>query len=455
MRRLVSTSILFTVWVAATRGVSTPTVASCSLTRTTFRGWQAYRLSNGLVKLTVTPDIGGRAIQYELGSHSYFFVNPELAGRVLPREQNDRGHDWANYGGDKDWLGPQGFDSADQWAGPPDYNIDGSPYTAAIAKENADEVALRVTSPADDRSGLVLARIYHLERGSTRVRVEHFMKNISGHNARWGFQEVTQSDTADPDQPAKPHPNLRVYCPTNPRSRYPRGYIPQYGEVTHPAYHVRGDGLFGLHYVYQVAQVGLDSEAGWLAVWNGKTQDAFVQRFRYVPGADYPDNCTVEFYLNGPRRQPQVGAAGPAPAEPRVTPYYLETEIISPYITLKPGEEGFFETEWFATRCAGPVLNVSDAGITTDLFSAQVMGNNATLAGTFGIFFPGTAAISFKSRSGEELKVLPIGRVTPEEILRLDRRVELPAGTWRISLSLRDMQGRDRGELGNVTLGKK
>ena len=93
MRRLVSTSILFTVWVAATRGVSTPTVASCSLTRTTFRGWQAYRLSNGLVKLTVTPDIGGRAIQYELGSHSYFFVNPELAGRVLPREQNDRGHD--------------------------------------------------------------------------------------------------------------------------------------------------------------------------------------------------------------------------------------------------------------------------------------------------------------------------------------------------------------------------
>ena len=82
MRRLVSTSILFTVWVAATRGVSTPTVASCSLTRTTFRGWQAYRLSNGLVKLTVTPDIGGRAIQYELGSHSYFFVNPELAGRV-------------------------------------------------------------------------------------------------------------------------------------------------------------------------------------------------------------------------------------------------------------------------------------------------------------------------------------------------------------------------------------
>src|SRR5439155_24528157 len=108
MRRLVSTSILFTVWVAATRGVSTPTVASCSLTRTTFRGWQAYRLSNGLVKLTVTPDIGGRAIQYELGSHSYFFLNPELAGRVLTREQQDRGPDWADHGVGTGGQGSQG-----------------------------------------------------------------------------------------------------------------------------------------------------------------------------------------------------------------------------------------------------------------------------------------------------------------------------------------------------------
>src|SRR3989475_10212096 len=106
MRRLVSTSILFAVWVAATRGVSTPTVASCSLTRTTFRGWQAYRLSNGLVKLTVTPDIGGRAIQYELGSHSYFFVNPELAGGGPPPERNNRRPPPGHHRGVEDLVGP-------------------------------------------------------------------------------------------------------------------------------------------------------------------------------------------------------------------------------------------------------------------------------------------------------------------------------------------------------------
>jgi len=452
MRNFILTPFLIIFWIGAARSAVGQTPPTCSLLKTSFKGWHAYRLTNGLVALTVTPDLGGRAIQYELGSHGYFFVNAELAGKVLPRDQNDRGHAWANYGGDKDWLGPQGFDTTDQWAGPPDYNIDGSAYSAEIVKESAEEVALYLTSPPDDRSGLVLSRIYHLERGSTRVRVEHFMKNVSGHDVRWGFQEVTQSDTAEPDQPTKPNPNFWVYCPTNARSRYPKGFIPQYGEVTHPAYHVRSDRLFGLHYVYQVAQVGLDSEAGWLAVWNGKTQHAFVQRFRYVPGASYPDDCTVEFYLNGPGRHTQLDVAGPTPANPRVTPYYLETEIISPYIALKPGGEGSFETEWFATRGSHPVMNVSDAGITCEPLSARAVGSTTTLAGTFGVFYPGEAVISFKSRSGEELRALSLGRVAPEQSLRLDRRIEVPAGTWRISLSVRDPQGRDRGELGNVTL---
>ena len=66
----------------------------CSLEQTTFKGWKAYRLTNGLVTLTITPEIAGRAIQFELGSHSYFFVNPELAGKILPREQNEIGIVW-------------------------------------------------------------------------------------------------------------------------------------------------------------------------------------------------------------------------------------------------------------------------------------------------------------------------------------------------------------------------
>jgi len=122
---------------------------SCSITRATFGGWQDYSLTNGLITLLVVPDIGGRAIQFELGTHP--FVNPELVGKALPRDQNDRGHKWAKYGGDKDWLALQGFDASDEWAGPPDYTIDGSRYAAEVIKDTPEEVALKVTSPRDSR----------------------------------------------------------------------------------------------------------------------------------------------------------------------------------------------------------------------------------------------------------------------------------------------------------------
>src|SRR5215471_17797840 len=37
------------------------------LERTEYKGWSAYRLTNGIVSLYVAPDIGGRAIQMQLG----------------------------------------------------------------------------------------------------------------------------------------------------------------------------------------------------------------------------------------------------------------------------------------------------------------------------------------------------------------------------------------------------
>jgi len=431
------------------RGLASP---ACSISRTTFMGWQTYRLTNGVVALTIAPDLGGRALQFELGQHAYFFANRELAGKVVPREQNDRGRAWANYGGDKDWLAPQGFDAADQWAGPPDYTIDGSRYAAEVVRDTPEEVALRVTSPPDDRSGLVLSRTYTIERGSTRVRIEHRMRNVAHRNVRWGFQEVTQSDTADPERPQAPNPQFWVFCPTNSRSPYPKGYLPQYGEASHPAYHVQPDGLFALHYLYQVAQVGLDSTAGWLAAWNGVTQHIFVERFKYVSGADYPDRCVLEFYLNGPHREAPSGTANTTLADVRSVPYYLETEIISPYIPLRPGEEGTFETEWFAARVPRAIANVTDAGVVSEPFALQPAGTSAQVSGAFGVFFRGEVQISFKSRSGEELQVLSIGQANPEEVFRLNRQVPLPTGTWRASLTVRDALGFDRGELGNVVL---
>jgi len=59
------------------------------------------------------------------------------------------------------------------------------------------------------------------------------------------------------------------------------------------------DGLFLLHWQYLENEVWLDSTAGWLAVADNSTRYAMIERFQYIPGADYPGKASVIFYKNG------------------------------------------------------------------------------------------------------------------------------------------------------------
>ena len=121
--------------------------------KTQFNGWNAYRLTNGIVTLYVTPDIGGRAIQLQLGDKAFFFVNNDLAGKVVPPEQNSLKAGWANYGGDKVWPAPEGWMNENEWPSIPYYTLDGSKYAAEVVRQTPAEVAVRVTSPPDPRTG--------------------------------------------------------------------------------------------------------------------------------------------------------------------------------------------------------------------------------------------------------------------------------------------------------------
>ncbi len=110
-------------------------VQSCSSDKTksvkswkNYKGWNSMCLSNGIAELNIVPQIGGRVIQYKLDDKEFFWVNPDLAGK-LPTETGltaDGG--WFNYGGDKLWPAPQGWDNDQKWPGPPDAVLDGQPY---------------------------------------------------------------------------------------------------------------------------------------------------------------------------------------------------------------------------------------------------------------------------------------------------------------------------------------
>ncbi len=423
------------------------------LEKTQYRGWNVYRLSNGVVNLYIAPDIGGRAIQLQLGDQEFFFVNADLAGKVLPPEQNNLKAGWANYGGDKVWPAPEGWMSDEEWPSIPYYILDGSKFDAEGVTNNASEVALRVTSPRDPRTGVQFVRTFHVYAGTTRIKVEQVMRNISRRPIRWGIWHLVQHDAADARDPSKPNPELYMYVPLNPHSRFPEGYTKPYGDARHPSYEVLdGDRMLRIHYLYRVGKIAADSDRGWYAVVNAQKNICFVENFKCFPGAEYPDNASVESWNDGPG----IISRGPFDQtladDPKQTPYFLESEILSPYAALEPGEEYSFPVYWSPTRAPNPIVNAVWAGAISEALTGRVGGNRVTLKGVFGVFTPGTAEAVFYSKLGEELARETLQAVDPREVFRPDKSVPVPAGAFRVSVMVRDAGGENRGSLGNVLL---
>jgi hypothetical protein len=53
---------------------------------------------------------------------------------------------------------------------------------------------------------------------------------------------------------------------------------------------------------------------------------------------------------------------------------------------------------------------------------------------------------------GEELGQESLQAVDPREVVRLGKSIPAPAGTFRVSVFVRDAQGENCGYLGNVVL---
>jgi hypothetical protein len=434
--------------------MAAPTTSySAKLEKTQYNGWDVYRLTNGIVSLLVAPQLGGRAIQMQLGDQEYFFVNKDLAGKVLPAEQNNLKAGWANYGGDKVWPGPEGWTNNSEWPSIPYYILDGSKFTAEVVTETAAEVALRVTSPGDPRTGVQFVRTYHVYAGTTRIKVDQIMRNISRRQIRWGIWHLIQNDGADARDPSKPNPELFMYVPLNPHSKFPEGYYKPYGDARHPSYEVlHGGRMLRIHYLYRVGKIGADSSAGWYAVVNGQKNIGYVENFKYFPGLEYPDGASLESWNDGPGTISRGPFDQTLADDPKQTPYFLESEVLSPYATLDPGEEYSFPVHWSPTRVPNPIRDAVWAAAISEPLSGKMEGGRVSLKGVFGVFVPGSLEAVFYSVMGEELGHETLQAVDPREVARLDKSVAIPKDAFRVGVLVRDGDGENRGFLGNVVL---
>jgi hypothetical protein len=419
---------------------------SCQIEAVDYKGWHAQQLSNAWVKLIVVPQNGGRLMQVIFAGHPYLFVNPQYEGKYLPPNEER----WFNYGGDKLWLLPEGDDDEQHWRGNSDL-LDDGPYTFQV-HSSGQRCEIDLSSPADPRTGIQILRTIRLDGDSPRIQFHALMKNISGHSVEWSVQSVSQYDTADPNQRARQNRAFWTFTPANPSSSYLNRYHVRSGPAEPLTISIRDDGLFALHYAYIARELWLDSHDGWLAVIDGSTHYAMVERFRYDETKSYPGKASVIFYTNGPDlRWDAEGTPSLSSGEDRKAPYYLEAELNSPQVRLFPGETFSFDTEWFSTRAGAEFHGATEAGIVVNPLKAAALENGKLrLSGSFGVFFSGKLVARLYDRHGAAIGTVPVADVEPAELASLAIEIPATGNPGRVSLHLEDKNGLDRGALGEV-----
>ncbi|MCS7254249.1 MAG: DUF4380 domain-containing protein [Armatimonadota bacterium] len=303
-REFISPAIVLCAWISiATSQVKVEQIS--------YRGWDdSYRITNGIVEVVVVPKIG-RIMSYRfVGGENILWENEKWFGKL---RADAKPNEWANFGGDKVWPGPQ-----NQWkevmgrSWPPDEAFDGGECTA---NELVDGVEL--VTPVSPHYGAWLVREIRLSADSTRLTIKQRLEKLRLPIVDMLIWSVTQIRSPD-----------LVLLPIDPKSKFENGFTILGGGDVEPQYRRReGNFLLVRRHPLIPTKVGTDSTECWLASFHGNV--LFTQHAKFVKDAVYPDGgCTVEVYTN-PDELP-----------------YVELELMSPIFKLGLGEEAQFDISW-------------------------------------------------------------------------------------------------------------
>jgi hypothetical protein len=403
-----------------------------------FRGWRAIHLDNGIIHLAITPDIGGRVMALDLDRYEFFYVDPTLAGKLFtPSEHIGDGtpNAWKNYGGDKTWPAPQGWDNDEQWHGPPDPVLDGGRYSLAVLQNKEDLVCIELTSAPEPLTGVQITRRITVQRGNSRVKLELSFTNTSGRPRRWSIWDVTQLRAGRllENGQSAPETECVISAPLNPRSRFPKGYQVMFANPDNPQWTTDPQRqLLIARYLYEIGKIGWDSPGGWIAFHNGAEAASFIVNFTYFPDAEYPDQgASLECWTVGRGKIPGINYDYENSGI-----YLMETEVLSPLFTFHPGEQRNFSVEWGACRTPGMVIEASPAGAISRPLTAAPAPGGLRLTGGFGVYDQGVLEVAWLDEGRQVLQTLSLELVTPSRPLLFDQILAPPTGATSVRIQV-------------------
>jgi len=287
------------------------------MTRTVYRGWgNCHQLSNGVVDLIVTTDVGPRIIRFGfMGDDNEFKEYADDVGRT-------GGDEWRLYGGHRLWHAPE--------ARPRTYFPDNAP----VRLEDLGRVT-RVIQPVEPTTGIQKEIDIQLPPGEAQVTVTHRLRNCSlwpVKLAPWALSVMA--------------PGGRAIIPLPPRGSHEDQLLPT-NTLTLWAYTNMSDPrwTWGGRYILLrqdpdcagPQKIGAMVPDGWAAY--ARNGHLFLKKFHFVAGATYPDfGCSVETFTNADM---------------------LELETLGPMTRLPPGGEIEHVEHWFLFKDV-PVVTSDD-----------------------------------------------------------------------------------------------
>ncbi len=271
-----------------------------------YGGWDnCVRLSDGVIELIATTDVGPRIIRFGfVGGANLFFEKPEDMGKT-------GGSEWRIYGGHRLWHAPE--------ASPRTYSLDNSPVAYQW-----DGAILKLQQATEPETGIGKEIDVTLHPGAGRVSVLHRLTNENPWEielSAWALTAMAAGGRAIlPQEEYRSHPEYLL--PARPLVLW------HYTDMSDPRW------TWGPRYI-QLRQdpgattkqkVGLLNSLGWAAYALG--DDLFVKRYPFRRGAEYPDfGCNTEVFTDAAM---------------------LEVESLGPMIRLDPdGGSVEYREEWY------------------------------------------------------------------------------------------------------------
>jgi hypothetical protein len=296
------------------------------LQRTDYHGWpNCYRLSNGLIDLIATTDVGPRIIRFGFeGEENEFKEYEDTAGQV-------GGDEWRIYGGHRLWHAPE--------ARPRTYYPDNSPVTL---EQHRDFV--RLVQLPETTTGIQKEIDIRLSAASAHVEMTHRLRNTNlwvVQLAPWALSVMAPGGTA--------------IIPLPPRRSHQESLLPS-SSIALWAYTDMADPRWRWGKTYVLLRQSQQSDTpqkagvmvthGWAAY--ARAGHLFVKRCSYVEWARYPDlGCSVEAFTNADM---------------------LELETLGPLVDLQPGAAVEHVEHWHLFRDVPTPQN--DADVDRDVLTA-------------------------------------------------------------------------------------